>query len=311
MDDGPIVADGGRPHTANNEGGPIPIESILAKRNPAGSLDPGNRRMLAERMDEPVKVTRHTDNSRDDSVSIARSAAPQSPPTLKVTLGDTGLKTEAATNAAISGEWARAMVFELAGGEPAEILQPATRHQIRLNSSPTDTSAADADRQPLNPGAQLETRRTDAEVVSSVRIPASAVEDEPLKRPTPDTVRMTGIVLAQLSAFARGQNWDSEVPPLSMAALIAANSLVSATHGIANGNPPTTANSDMLAELDALEASSSPPSGDEVNVGKPFNASPLIMVLALERVNAANVRRARKEAAWPPRTFVRESNDSV
>jgi hypothetical protein len=309
----PVLAGGGRTQTTRNEGGPIPIESILAKDIPGGGLEDGNRRIVVEHGDEPVKATRLTSDSRDESSPLTRSPTMQSPSPLKVTLDDSKPKNDAQAHAPISGEWARAIVFELAGGEPANILQPA-QNGSRLKSVPLDDSTVDTNRPLLNAGAQLEANRG-ADLTSELRTPASVTKVQRHVQPVTRKDGFTGIAAAQLNAFARGQNWEQgpyDISPLSFVTLIAGNSALSAAHALANGNVPDAANSEVFAQLDESKGASIGTADDENAFGQLYYSAPLLMVLALQQVNAARVRSAKKHStvlAWPPRSFARKSND--
>jgi hypothetical protein len=307
-----ILARGDRTQTSRNEGGPIPIESILAKDNPNGGFDPGNRRLLVENAEEPVKVTQLASESRDESSPLARPVAMQSPSPLKVALAESRVKNDARVHIPISGEWARAMVFEVAGGEPVNILRPA-QNGSRLNSAPVDDSTADAHRPLLNTGAQLDANRAikaASDKLNQSAVPEVELLEQPLTRPTD----FTGIVAAQLNAFARGQNWDKSATDfslLSLVALTAGNPLPQA-RGLANGNLSDDASSEVFAHLGESEATSLRAADDEDAFGESSYVAPILLVLALEQANAAKVRRAKTRAtllAWPPRGFARESND--
>ncbi len=206
------------------------------------------------------------------------------------------------------------MVFELAGGEPAELSRPALGDQSRMDLAPDDAQAND-DAPLSNIGAHGDTDQRVAYRANSSRVHAVVIETDRHKPLIKGSVTLAHRAVGQLNAFAHGRNWhdsDYDLASLALTTLIAAHTLAPAVPGSV-GSPPNAARSASLTEVEESETAAVHSLADDDAWGPP-EVAPLVMVLALEQARTANLRCAKKHAAtvaWPPRRFAQNPNDSV
>ncbi len=296
-----------------SEGGAIPIADLLP--GAGGPTGDDRRMMLAEHGDQSIHSTRLAKEARDLSARTIQLAAAERPAPLKITLDESAAKLAPSLNAdSISGEWARAMVFELAGGEPTELSRPALGDQSRMHLAPEDAPAND-DTPLSNIRAHYGIDQLVAYRANNVQARAAAIESDRHAQPIKESVTLMHSAVGQLNAFARGPNWHnghSDLASLALTTLIAAHTLAPAIPGSINNSPPNAAGSASLTEFEESETTAIRSSADDA--WGPPEIAPLVMVLALEQARAANLRRAKKHAAtltWPPRRFAKRPDEIV
>jgi hypothetical protein len=186
---------------------------------------------------------------------------------------------------AITGEWARAMVFEIAGGEPT-----ASDSHL-LDEQPATTSSTDDKLEHSEPVSSIETLQQNERLASrqSAGRPNEAfVTDQGQLQAGQSYGQITAVSMkvprgchrtagsataAQIGQFAADWSAESATPDLTATAAAAVF--------------------DQLGEGNATAIESSV---DSKSWMRSIGASPLLMVLALERIAALNSRRAARES---------------
>ena len=190
----------------------------------------------------------------------------------------------------ISGEWARAAVFEIAGGEPTPVGLHAKGSHRELRTT-TNEGAALGDHQPVS---SIDAAR------DAVRLAAHTAAAQRPVRPLPvDATKAT-------SSNPR----PSAVLP-SAAVTDGADSFIPIAHPL-NGQLPAPADGDRAARADAQPSEAAAAAFDQIGAGSAVLASPstedqslgdsigtmpLLLMLALERVAPRNWRRHRSTEA--------------
>jgi hypothetical protein len=257
---GPVVAVSYRAELGRDEGGPISIAAVLTSIRPLEYLESqelGPSQLAVEASGES-------------------SAAPR--------LADGG----GSTDRQIYSELARAMVFEIAGGEPANVSGPPRPDHLHFNDQPRDQA---------NPGFYRPVSYHD----ESVPPPDAGKERVGRSIPTrPATfVRQAGgnhsIVSAPQQARRVEELVGELLPPMPL----------SGRKSVGTGALPSSSST----ELPSAHAQAFENLGEEAEAAadspaialswrSALNATPLLMVLALERIAASNSRRANRHEAF-------------
>lgn len=237
-----------------SEGGAIPIHAIFADFRKDSQLASG------------VKA-------------IASSAAETSVASLA------SARQHVTSDNAITGEWARAMVFEIAGGEPTNDLRTP-------GAQSTTTSNSDESLQNAQPLSSIETPQQNGEL-SNRHAAIQANAAYPLGatgQPVSDETNGQ-VAIAEPQLLGNDKLTANASAPVSVSQFTAEN-LLNAERSDAN---PFAA----AAAFDQLGQGNSPIIDQPVD-GKSWlrsiGTSPLLMVLALERIAALNSRRATRES---------------
>jgi hypothetical protein len=160
--------------TYPTQGGLIAIEPILEKVGPSGGSQTGSQVETTQRSGiavESARAMNMTALSLDDS--------------------------------AISGEWARAMVFEITGGEPVGIERPAAGDSSKLSPTSDDAARPDADAPLSFNDAQRDTwRAIMVHRSGSRRSGDAASEVEAGAPPTNESIELTDAITERLDSFA-------------------------------------------------------------------------------------------------------------
>ena len=240
------------PRTAREEGGAIQIESILAR---VGTMEAPRTSELVSRAS--IEVTARQANRAAQSTAPATSA-----------------------DRAAGGELARAIVFEMAGGEPVARERPEADNRsepqagVEVPLSSTDSHETDAARSLARAaGARAENRPTSRDDLvdpdfERLREPIFGVQrnERPL-RPTSD---------GSTSVAAGAETLDAGL-------------LMSA------GRVTDSVLAEAFEQLGESEGSTAFSLVDYSR--RALGATPLLLMLALERIAARNSRRAAKHAA--------------
>jgi hypothetical protein len=238
----------------SEEGGPIQIESMLSSI--ASLSRPGLGQEIAS------------------SAPVGDSAADDASPRLAA--------SSPAEGGTVSGELARAMAFELAGGEPAEGQRGAQTG--RREAAPTPEASRPTSREPLSSAPEAD---RDAIPIDSV---AMASPDGMEGR---DTVLIPGPE-GQFASIQR-RNGGHTIGPFVGPRLLLANVPVALA-------PPKAAPLDRAREEAfeglATEEVAGGSLGLEFSLRGALNATPLLMVLALERIAASKSRRLKRHDAF-------------
>jgi hypothetical protein len=236
----------------SEEGGAIPIEPVLS---------------------DIAKLARPT--LGQDVAGAAPSddlEAAGSPPRLAA--------TSPAEGGAISGELARAMAFELAGGEPAESQRSArTDHQ---GAAPTPDGSSPRAREPLS---SAHGAASNVLTIHSRAIPSA--DDMEGRQPA--------LIPGTVGEFASGMQRavGHAIGPFVGPKLMVAN--VPMAMAPTTAAPLDRAREEAFEEFDIQELAAGPSLGLESSLRGALNATPLLMILALERIAASNSRRTNRQ----------------
>ncbi|HEY3395371.1 MAG TPA: hypothetical protein VGK58_21900 [Lacipirellulaceae bacterium] len=246
-----------------DEGGAIPINSILAFVGHTDSWKRGEQ--LAS-----------TPRSQTGDVSLRIASVVQ--------------RTQSRE---IAGEWARPVMLEMAGGEPIGMRQPETSQNQRAPASDGDDNLRF--RRSLSSGAAGDASATDSragrDMDSSHRNTATHPDEDAQSaiRRTSSTQQPVPIVLA--SHTANGQ--------LSQSATVEPSKLASLDSGSAErGALDESAFADVYDRLGTSDAVGEAALFNRDTWRDSWKATPLLMILALERIAASNSRRAKRESSY-------------
>jgi hypothetical protein len=250
----PIVAGPPESSPAPGEGGSIPIHAIFADFRKDSNLASGGKSISS-----PA-----TESSLESLASMRRASS---------------------SDNAITGEWARAMVFEIAGGEPS------ARDSHLLGDQPATTSSTDDKLEHSEPVSSIETLQQNEQFASrhSAGPANDAFFNDQNQLPTGQS---DGQITAVSMKFPRGSHRTTGSMTPAQIGQFAADWSAEST----SPDPTTTAAAavfDQLAESNAAVIESSV---DSKSWMRSIGASPLLMVLALERIAALNSRRAPRES---------------
>jgi hypothetical protein len=232
-----------------SEGGSIPIHPIFADFRQDSHLASGVKAISA-----------HSSETSVDSLASAR--------------------LQSSSDGAIAGEWGRAMVFEIAGGEPTT----GDSHSL---DGQTTTSDNDKSLQHSKPLSSVDGSQQYGKLAGHhAAVPANGAT----------------------AAGAPGQSQSGQIAAIE-AQLLANGNLLgglttlgnydqsSATNPAAD-NPDSTAlaTAAVFDQLGRTNAAAIDSSADGKSWLRSIGTSPLLMVLALERIAALNSRRATRES---------------
>jgi hypothetical protein len=243
---GPVISD---------EGGPIEIESML------GSIASLSRPSLQQDVAESAPV----DDSEAGDPSLRLAA---------------GLPAE---GGAVSGELARAMAFELAGGEPAEAQRAVRVDRQEATSTPEGSRPTSSE--------PLSSAREEASDVNRVDSSAIPSPDEMVAGDTASTPGPVGEFASRLPRVV-GHAMGPFVGPK----LVVAN--VPMAMAPTTAAPLDRAREEAFEEFATEEVAAGSSLGLEFSLRGALNATPLLMVLALERIAASKSRRIKRHDAF-------------
>jgi hypothetical protein len=191
--------------------------------------------------------------------------------------------TETSDGGSISGELARAMTFEMAGGEPDDT-EPAARGAQNDGSQTTDGNPPPISRESVSAVG----RRT-SHVIENVS--ADAARGQMAAASMSPVVVTLGGMLAGLPptaqpVFERNLGWTPVSTITPGGSVPGAEAALDLAHMEAF---------DELADESATRSSI----GLEFSLRGALNATPLLMILALERIAASNSRRANRDERTP------------
>jgi hypothetical protein len=235
-----------------SEGGAIPIHAIFADFRKDSQLASG------------VKA-------------IASSAAETSVASLA------SARQHVTSDNAIAGEWARAMVFEIAGGEPTNDLHTP-------GAQPTTTSNSDESLQHSQPLSAVETQQQDGKLATRNAV-GQTNEASPLNE------------MAQRSSDQTDGQFAASERQLLGNEKLTADTSAPITIGQATTENLLTAEHSEAKTFAAAAVFDQLAKGNSAIIDQPVDGrswlrsigtSPLLMVLALERIAALNSRRAAR-----------------
>jgi hypothetical protein len=256
VDAGPQVTE-----TFADEGGAIPINSILA-------------------------FVGHTDSwtSGEQLASNSTSHASERLPAIPI-LGQPARAMD------IAGEWARPTMLEMAGGEPASIQHAAApEHEQTLF---LEKGGGPLVRRPLSSGAA-------ADAANNSR----AARDDDASRRGADTVPSDDSDGANVRSRAASQQPESlihvshiaDADPQNHANALAMAELTNVGDAASKtGAVNASARAEVYDELGASEAAGAEALFNRDSWRDSWKATPLLLILALERIAASNSRRAKRE----------------
>jgi hypothetical protein len=199
--------------------------------------------------------------------------------------------TATSDGGAISGELARAITFEMAGGEPDDT-EPAARAARRDASQTPDGNTRPISREPVSEAGQ----RAQSVVgrVAAAGVPQAEMAPAQTS-PALETLggMVAGVTPAAHPVFERTVGWT----PVSTIAPIGAVPGETAALDFAH--------MEAFEEL-ADEAATRSSLGLEFSLRGALNATPLLMILALERIAANNSRRANRDERTPTSLSLRQ-----
>jgi hypothetical protein len=235
-----------------SEGGSIPIHAIFADFRQDSHLASGVKAISA-----------HSSETSVDSLASAR--------------------LQSSSDGAIAGEWGRAMVFEIAGGEPT------TGDSHSLDGQSTTTSDSDKSLQHSKPLSSVDTPQQGVKQVAR-HTATQTNESAPIGQP--QATGSTEQLAAALAQFLKDGNLAADVSaPIAFAELLADNPQLAGIPDAAT--LAATAAFDQLGQDNTAVIESS---SDGKSWLRSIGTSPLLMVLALERIAALNSRRATRES---------------
>jgi hypothetical protein len=255
---GPVAAASYGEKSGSDEGGPISITAVLTAVRPLESTEPL----------EPG--TAHYVVTTSDTSAASRLA-----------------DASGSADRQITGELARAMVFEIAGGEPANTrnARPGDKHP---NAVPQQSGSPEAARPVSYQDGPVSSRGTTAgPVVRSVFArPAALVRH---------TVGGNVVKPALHQAYSGHESAAALLPslPLSEPGGVVAN--INEVLPSAEIQPAYASVFEQLGE--EAELATDPPA-TAFSWRTALNATPLLMVLALERIATSNSRRASRQEAF-------------
>jgi hypothetical protein len=251
----PVVVGSSPSMPGVSEGGSIPIHAIFADFRQDSHLASGVKAISS----------RAGETSIDTLASARRLSAP---------------------DGAIAGEWARAMVFEIAGGEPT------TGDSHSLEGQPTTTSDSDKTLQRSKPLSSVDTSQQYGKLASHhASVPAN--EGTPVGEPgQPQPAQPNGQFAAiEAQLMADGKLTDGLAAPGDDSRLSSYN-----PSGAENPNIAALATAAVFDQLGHANAAVIESAVDGKSWMRSIGTSPLLMVLALERIAAFNSRRATRES---------------
>jgi hypothetical protein len=188
---------------------------------------------------------------------------------------------------ALAGEWARAMVFEIAGGEPTA----SDLHS--LDGQGGKTSDTDATLQHAEPLSSIHNSQQNLKLASvrhTVAKPADATSTGELTQAQAEqqSRQLAAVIMQLLDSGKLAAGFSA---PLSAGQFSASNLLT--TEGLDPTAFAAAAVFDQLGEQNTAVIESSVEGKSWL---RSIGTSPLLMVLALERIAALNSRRATRES---------------
>jgi hypothetical protein len=297
-DNQPIAAGETWQGAGRQEGGSIRIEPILREDGPIGGIEGGERlsSLLAERY--PDSASEFQISERSSDVPLDRPIASAAGTAWSESIGSTGsvphrLDAAPALGSSligneISGEWARAMVFEMAGGEPVSAWrQAATEDILPVRSATPGISLPPA----VQPPADLKgTRAFERSASAQTWVSVGDIELTLGAR-----AYVGSAAAARVASVSYGPHQDFRPEGIRLAAFRASAAI----------------HDEVFARLDREVESGAPPSSEENRPSNPLLAVPLLAMLVMERVASGYVARANDRTsaiAGPPRRNARRSS---
>ncbi|MEX2139157.1 MAG: hypothetical protein WD894_07850 [Pirellulales bacterium] len=280
-----IVAGDSWTETGGQEGGSINVKSILKGDERGGGFGSDKRVALfiPENLPDPSAASEPSERTAaGDLAGLMDSPASAAPLSfsaaasarIEVTLGNSSaIRTASSIGTGISGEWARAVVFEMAGGEPAWALPPSVTSQARPSSTPDRPDSART-AAPLPPSAmgQQAVHRTGGRH----QIAADEIE--------------LGVSVSRLTGSSGAVRPADSLPSSEQ-------EFGAPATGLAAFNVPDAAYAEVFAQFGRSDKAVARASADEDSQSMPIAAAPLLAFVVLERVAARYWSRMNKEAS--------------
>jgi hypothetical protein len=232
---------------------------------------------------------------RKDSNLVSGGKSISSPATESTLESLASMRRASTSDNAITGEWARAMVFEIAGGEPT-----ASDSHL-LGEQPATTSSTDDKLEHSEPVSSIETLQQNEQLASRQSVGRPTNEALVNEQGQLQADQSYGQITAVSTKSPRGGHRTAgSATPAQISQFAADWSAESATPDLTATAAATVF--DQLGEGNAAVIESTL---DGKSWLRSIGASPLLMVLALERIAALNSRRARESriaAAKPLRS---------
>jgi hypothetical protein len=261
----------GQVEGSSNEGGAISIAAILTN---VGSFE-------GSELDERILPIFAAANSDEASVPARM---------LNATTRD---------NSEISGEWARAMAFEMAGGEPSGVERDAddgraARHEASSGAMVPDVRGPISYYDAQRAGANRAIHRPSAVLQGATgRVQAGQASD-PLDFAQVSHADVTPLSHSFFAAVRQSSNNAT-----GAAELTSASALIN------------TAHADIFGQLGLADIEIDQRWPMDFSWRGALNATPLLMILALERIAASNSRRANRDDAFLSAIKPRRSRFSI
>ncbi len=192
-------------------------------------------------------------------------------------------RTTKSGDGAISGELARAMAFELAGGEPSDSERAAQADQHNAKLSP-DPNSRPMPREPLSSAAEM--KRGEFGRISV----AAALQGKIIAAQATSIIGLLGGFVAELPA---GHLAFERTAERHLGFTTQRNTAVPYAAGL------DSAHMEAFEELAVERVAARSALGMEFSLSGALNATPLLMILALERIAASNSRRANRDERCP------------
>jgi hypothetical protein len=248
----------------HEEGGPIEIEAVLS-RHASLAMSESSEAVAGK----PVK---NAPEETHDSIRVALSAP--------------------ANADGISSELARAMVFELAGGEPSGTVRPAQTDRDGAAAT-RDVVPESKAREPLS-FIDRRTHGIPATDVDHLRSPVALAVAQANDVAGPLTELLSGMRNAIQYAFDRFVDRTQDLTGAG------GGNELSVDAGV---NAASVEAFEQLTEEEAASASL----GLDLSLSGALNATPFLMILALERIAASNSRRANRDERCPTTVALRRA----
>jgi hypothetical protein len=194
----------------------------------------------------------------------------------------------------IAGEWARPTMLEMAGGEPVSMREPESSRDER---TPASDDGELRFRRPLSSGAAADAPAKDSQAAHGMDRPRGSAGAIPTEEPASANRRASAasqqphsLVLAIDVADADSQH-RSALPATAEASQ--PENHAASRESVMNDS----AYAEVYDRLGTSESRSAQAIFNQDSWRDSWKATPLLMILALERIAASNSRRAQREAS--------------
>jgi hypothetical protein len=281
-------------------GGSIPIESILKGIEQGNALESSHQLRTTLAADAAVDTASPLSRGFSSRLSLSANSDPEESSRES---GSVSVETT------ISGEWARAMVFETAGGEPLEF--SPTQVKQGKSSPPPDPESDRTGEGPLSSHAIQHASQGITQLASAGRTDTAA-EIASAAGEAIDSRTLNRVANERLGPFASNRNLPDHQPDL-VSSESAEDTAVG--QGGLDGFQVLVSAAEAFAQFGTSETALIRASADDDTPRGSLIAPSVLTLLALEWIAVSHSRRANKDIsthmAWPPRRSSKSADDSA